>query len=181
MTEYDSPWKEAIDAFFERFMAICFPSVHSAVDWNSPVKMLDKELQQIAPLGEIGLRIVDKLVEVRLLNGEIEWILIHLEVQTQVTPDFPTRLFVCFYRIRDKYNQRVVSLAVLGDTNPNWRPDRYTEETLSCKIEFQFPIVKLLDFSNKIEALEQSDNPFASVILAHLGSIKTKDVATDRY
>ena len=69
MTEYDSPWKEAIDVFFEPFMQLCFPEVHSKIDWLSPVKMLDKELQQISPQGEIGPRVVDKLVEVRLDDG----------------------------------------------------------------------------------------------------------------
>ncbi|MDZ4852984.1 MAG: hypothetical protein SGI77_27165 [Pirellulaceae bacterium] len=83
MTEYDSPWKEAIDEFFESFMAICFPPIHARIDWQTDPKMLDKELQQIAPESEIGVRVVDKLVEVQLISGTKEWILVHIEILTQ--------------------------------------------------------------------------------------------------
>ena len=72
MTEYDSPWKEAIDILFEDFMLICFPAIHGQIDWSDPPKMLDKELQQITPESEAGLRVVDKLVEVKLPSGVYE-------------------------------------------------------------------------------------------------------------
>lgn len=70
MTEYDSPWKEALDGYFEPFMALCFPELHAQVDWAVPPTMLDKELQQIAPQSHTGARTVDKLVDVRLRSGE---------------------------------------------------------------------------------------------------------------
>ncbi len=47
MTEYDSPWKEAIDVFFESFISMFFEELHQAIDWSHPPKMLDKEFQQI--------------------------------------------------------------------------------------------------------------------------------------
>ena len=72
MTEYDSPWKEAIDILFEDFMLLCFPTIHGQIDWSDPPKMLDKELQQITPESEAGLRVVDKLVEVKLPSGVYE-------------------------------------------------------------------------------------------------------------
>ena len=45
MTEYDSPWKEILDNYFEDFMRLCFPEVHQAIDWTVAPKMLDKEFQ----------------------------------------------------------------------------------------------------------------------------------------
>ncbi len=124
----------------------CFPQIYAAIDWSVPPKMLDKEFQQITPHGELGRRSVDKLVEVRLLSGETEWILIHLEIQNQWIADFAERMFVYFYRIRDRYNRRVVSLAVLGDDNPEWRPKAFEEDMFGCKVEFTYPMVKLNDF-----------------------------------
>lgn len=103
MTDYDHPWKEALDVMFESFVAFCVPDLYSRVDWTTPPKMLDKELQQIAPESEIGVRSVDKLVEVRLVSGEYEWLLIHVEVQSQPVADFAQRMFAYFYRIVDKY------------------------------------------------------------------------------
>ena len=61
----------------------------------------------------------------------------------------------------DRYNRKVVSLAVLGDERASWRPDRYRHELCGCTLEFRFPIVKLIDYSDRMEDLERSSNPFA--------------------
>ncbi|WP_236848795.1 hypothetical protein [Candidatus Thiodictyon syntrophicum] len=34
--DFDSPWKEAIDAYFQPFMALFFPAVHDRIDWTRP-------------------------------------------------------------------------------------------------------------------------------------------------
>ncbi len=180
MTEYDSPWKEALDRYFESFMALCFPDLHAQIDWTVPPTMLDKELQQIAPQSETGSRTVDKLVDVRLCSGEIKWLLIHLEIQSQSKTDFAERMFVYFYRIRDKYSRVLVSLAVLADDDQNWRPQCFREELFGCRVEFEFPTVKLLDFVDRIDELEQSKNHFATVILAHLMTMQTVGNPQDR-
>ena len=180
MTDYDSPWKEALDNYFQPFMRLCFPALAEQIDWSVTPKMLDKELLQIAPQSELGPRTVDKLVEVKLLSGDIGWLLVHLEVQSQRDAEFTRRMFVYFYRIRDKYNKRVVSLAILGDGEPNWRPDRYKESAFGCQFEFKFPVVKLLDFADDFNSLERSTNPFALVILAHLMTMQTAADPLDR-
>ncbi len=123
MTEYDSPWKEFLDAFLKPFMEFGFLDLHDAIDWSQPVIALDKELQQIAPVSDAGVRTVDKLVEVKLLDGASKWLLIHVEVQSQRVEEFAELMFVYYYRIRDKYDKPLVSLAVLGDNHPDWRPD----------------------------------------------------------
>ena len=164
MTEYDSPWKEFLDAFLKPFMEFGFRDLHDAIDWSQPVIALDKELQQI----DAGLRTVDKLVEVSLLDGASKWLLIHVEVQSQRVEKFAERMFVYYYRIRDKYDKPLVSLAVLGDNHPDWRPDCYTESHFGCREEFRFPIIKLLDYAEDIAGLERSDNVFATMVLAHL-------------
>jgi hypothetical protein len=41
--------------------------------------------------------------------------------------------------------------------------------------------VKLLDYADRCEALEQSDNPFAAVVLAHLSTMETRQDANARY
>ncbi len=66
-----------------KFLEFCFPQIYVLIDWSQAPRILDKEFQQITPLSELGRRAVDKLVEVRLLSGEVEWILIHLEIQNQ--------------------------------------------------------------------------------------------------
>ncbi|HFE66693.1 MAG TPA: transposase, partial [Chloroflexi bacterium] len=37
-----------------------------------------------------------------------------------------------------------------------------------CKIQLNFPAIKLLDYRDKWDELQQNDNPFAIVVMAHL-------------
>jgi hypothetical protein len=76
MTEYDSPWKEALDAYFEAFLAFFFPQAHAAIDWSRGYEALDKELQQVVREAELGPRVVDKLVKVWLKGGAEAWVLL---------------------------------------------------------------------------------------------------------
>jgi hypothetical protein len=68
-TDYDSPWKEALDACFEPFLALLFPEVHVQIDWSRGYESLDKEFQQVVREAEVGRRYVDKLVKVWTKDG----------------------------------------------------------------------------------------------------------------
>ncbi|HZZ79277.1 MAG TPA: hypothetical protein VFE62_12215 [Gemmataceae bacterium] len=102
MSEFDSPWKEVLDQYFEAFVAFFFPQIHRAIDWPRGFETLDKELQQIMPDAEIGRRYVDKLVKVWRRDGIEEWVLIHIEVQHASADDFARRMFVYYYRLLDR-------------------------------------------------------------------------------
>ena len=47
-SDYDSPWKEALERFFPEFMALLFPAIHARIDWSAAPEFLDKELQQVS-------------------------------------------------------------------------------------------------------------------------------------
>ena len=170
-----------LDEYFGQFLAICFPAVHCEIDWSKGYKSKDKELQKLLPESTTGTRIVDKLVRVYRKSGEEAWILIHVEVQNQPHADFPERMFVYHYRIRDRYNRPVVSLAVLGDETKTWRPDRYDDELCGCSVHFRFPIVKLLDFRDREEEFQTTSNPFGLLIVAHLKSLETAGDPANRF
>jgi hypothetical protein len=119
LSDYDSPWKEALDIYFERFLAFFFPQAHAAFDWSRGYEPLDKELQQIVREAELGRREVDKLVRVWRADGDEAWVLIHVEVQSQEQAEFPRRMYVYNYRLFDRYNRVVASLAVLSDERPD--------------------------------------------------------------
>ncbi|HLP87274.1 MAG TPA: transposase [Nostocaceae cyanobacterium] len=167
-TDYDSPWKEIIEAYFPRFLKFFFPLAYSEIDWTKPYEFLDKELQQLDPDAEIGRRFVDKVVKVWLLNGEEAWVLVHVEVQGQYDSNFPVRMYIYNYRLFDRHQKRVISLAVLADEQENWRPSSYNYELGGCRVSLEFPIAKLLDYEQEWESLETNNNPFAIVVMAHL-------------
>ena len=104
-TDYDSPWKEALDAYFEAFLALLFPEVHAQIDWSRGYESLDKEFQQVVREAEVGRRYVDKLVKVWTKDGVECWVLIHVEVQTTRDAEFPRRMYVYNYRVFDRYNR----------------------------------------------------------------------------
>ncbi|MGB3239793.1 MAG: Rpn family recombination-promoting nuclease/putative transposase, partial [Geitlerinemataceae cyanobacterium] len=176
-TDYDTPWKDALEQYFPDFMAFFFPNADREIDWSRGYEFLDQELQQIVRDAELGKRLLDKLVKIYLNNGEEAWVLVHIEVQSQEETDFAQRMFVYHYRIYDRYQRRVASLAVLGDDRSSWRPHHFGYQLFDCQIQFDFPIVKLLDYQQHWSSLDASLNPFATVVMAHL---KAKETTTDR-
>ena len=179
-TEYDSPWKEIIQLYFEDFMLFFFPQVHSQIDWSRGFEFLDQELQQVVRDAELGKRLVDKLVKVYRRTGEEIWVLVHIEIQAQEEGKFPERMFVYNYRIFDRYKRPVASLAVLADSSRTWRPNQFGYELFGCTVDFRFPVVKLVDYQQRLSELEESRNPFSTVVLAHLAALETRDNRVER-
>jgi hypothetical protein len=174
-TPLDSPWKDILEAYFPQFMAFFFPDAYSEIDWSRGFTFLDGELQQITRESETGRRYVDKLVKVYLLNGIERWVLIHVEVQSQKEEDFGQRVYIYFARLQDKFQRDVASLVILGDTDKEWLPCSYESALFGCRLQFIFPIVKLLQYKKRVAELEASDNPFSVVVLAHIAAQATKD------
>ncbi len=179
-TEYDSPWKEILQLYFPDFMLFFFPQFHAQIDWTKEPVFLDKELQQVIRDAELGKRLVDKLVKIYLLDGTESWVLIHIEIQGNEEDEFSQRMYVYNYRIFDCYNRSVVSIAVLGDTNTSWRPNQFGYNLFGCRLDFQFPIVKLIDYRGRQAELAASDNVFATVVMAHLVGLETSNNRTQR-
>ncbi|MBW4622303.1 MAG: cytosolic protein [Cyanosarcina radialis HA8281-LM2] len=178
--QFDSPWKDILEAYFQDFLQFFFPQIHAEVDWSRGYEFLDTELQQVVRDAQLGKRLADKLVKVWKLNGEETWVLIHIEIQSQEESHFSERMFVYYYRLRDRYHRPVVSLAILGDDRETWRPQPWQDELWGCRVRFEFPIIKLLDYRTRWEELEASRNPFAIAVMAHLKTKETQNNASAR-
>lgn len=177
---YDEPWKEAIGEYFDSFLNFFFPKVYELIDWSKKPIALDKELQKITADSQDSKRFVDKLFKVWLKDNQEVWILIHIEVQSQQDGEFSQRMFIYHYRAFDLYRKPVLSLAILGDEVKSWRPTNYGYNIGGCKINLEFPTIKLLDYQNKWEALESDLNPFALMVRAHLKTKETSSNLTER-
>ena len=173
---YDEPWKEALSEYFEDFLAFFFPEIEQQIDWSIPPQSLDKELQQITVSSDAEKCIADKLYQVWLLDNQEIWILIHVEVQSQYDVTFSRRMYIYNYRAFDLYQKPVVSLAILGDERPNWRPNHFRYGLASSEVSIKFSMVKLLDYEERWFELSSSINPFAMIVMAHL---KTKATTGD--
>jgi hypothetical protein len=83
-------------------------------------------------------------------------------------------MFVYSLRIFDLFRQIPVSLAILCDESDRWRPQSYGVDYPDTRLNFEFGVVKLLDWRDRMDELESSDNPFATVVMAHLKVHETK-------
>ena len=170
-----------MEKYFPAFMAFFFSQAHADIDWERGYSFLDKELEKVVRDAELGKRLADKLVQVWRQGGEAEYILAHIEVQGQKKSDFPERMYVYNYRIYDRYRHPVASLAVLADEEERWRPAKYSYELWGSRTGLWFPVVKLLDYRERWQELEASDNPFATVVMAHIKAKETAHNSDERY
>lgn len=178
--QYDSPWKEALEVYLPSILELCFPDVANAIDWNSPVEFLDKELQKVVRDAALGVQRVDKLVRVKLRDGIEEWILVHVEVQHRPDIQLPLRVYQYHHRVRDRFGRRVLSLAILADEQPDWRPSRYEESILGCRVQFDFPICKLLDLVAVAQRTVARGKPSAVIVLANWAAQQTSQDTMER-
>jgi hypothetical protein len=178
---YDSPWKEAIEHYFPEFIAFYFPDAYQSIDWTKEHIFLDHELRSVVQDAELGTRFVDKLVRVTELSGEESWIYIHVEVQGTRQAEFAKRMFVYNYRIFDRYEKPVASLAVLADEHKQWKPTSYGYNVLSCRHTLEFPVAKLTDYDEKLDELLASDNAFGLITAAHILTRQTRKENQERY
>lgn len=178
---YDLPWKAALKHAFGDFMAFFFPHLHPEIDWKRRPRFRDKELTGISFGGSADSMVADKLVEVRLLDGRVQWVLIHIEVQAQRDGSLARRMLDYNYRIFKEYEQPVASLALLADEDPKWRPAAFHNRVLGTVMGISFANAKLLDYADRAEELEVSDNPFAWVTLAHLRTQQARHDADQLY
>lgn len=169
----DSAWKQALQVLLPDFLALVHPELHAAINWSEPGTSLDKELQAVTRRGRKGRRDVDVLVSLRRTDGQEQWLLVHVEVQGREQTEFARRMFTYHTRLVDRYDQPVVSLAVLTDARDGWRPDTYTHDYWGCRIAFQYPIVKVLDWRGREGELTDLANPFAQVLLAQLAVLNS--------
>ncbi len=170
----DMAWKEVITLYFSDFIEFFWPEVYKDIDWTKKEIALDKELLSLGNGPTTSSKYVDKLFQVFLNNGQAQWILLHIEVQHTKDVHFQDRMYVYHYRILDRYQKEVVSMAILADPDPSWRPNKYERKAWHLVTSHTYHVVKILDFQNQKEALQTHLNPFALVVLGQLSMIEKK-------
>src|SRR5450830_955465 len=100
---YDLPWKSALTHAFRAFMAFFFAELSAQIDWSKRPRSRDKELVGISFGDAPGGLIADKLIEVLLRDGLVQWVLVHIEVQAQRDVSLAQRVLDCNYRIFKEY------------------------------------------------------------------------------
>ena len=171
---FDGPWKEALRLYFLEALELLVPALHARIDCGQPFDFLDRELQQLQPEGQGGQGVVDILVRVSLVAGGERFVLIHAEVQADPDARIPERMFRYRYRAFDRFAVPIESILILADTQRSFRPDHFEQQGIVSGLRLEFLPVKLLDFEERWTQLEQSHNPFALFLMAHLKTKRTQ-------
>jgi len=164
----DQLWKNILEDVFDDLLRFVFPEADKVFDMQRGFEYLDKELNELTPEPDKGpaTRFVDKLVKVCRRDGKKEFILIHIEVQgtTKKREQFPERMFQYYYRIFDRYRVPMTAIAIFTGFDGKKVPNRYEYHFLGTSHIYQYNTLNIL--GPKETELEESDNPFAVVLLA---------------
>jgi hypothetical protein len=179
-SDQDSAWKELLSEYLDAFMAFFFPAAYADIDWTRKYESLDKELAQLRPANEARKIFADKLFKVWLRNGKSVWLLIHIEIQGRAHRGFSKRVFQYNYRILEARKVEVVSFVILTGERPG-QTGRYATNRWGCALQFDFPAVRVIDFADRWDELEQSPSPFAVAVQAQLKAHGTKGDNAQRY
>jgi hypothetical protein len=180
--EFDAPWKETLDHFLSELLQFFMPEVWGTIDWSVPPENLETELQKIIGDAAFGTTTADRLFKLKERDtADPIYLLLHVEVQAQVDQRLPQRMYLYHNRIMELYGQHPISVAILADDSPNWRPTRYEWAKAGCQVVHQFNAIKLWDWHNRIDELLASDNIIGLAVVAHLQSHLTVDDITERY
>ena len=180
-SDFDHPWKQSLQLYFQDFMEFCLPEIAAEIDWIKGYESLDKELQAMTRDAKIGDRVVDKLIKVYRKNGKETFVLCHLEIDGNPKGKIPRRMLTYRYRIQDLRELPLISIAILIDDDPNWRVDYYREECFGTYLEIKYIVVKLLDYRARRQELEAMNNRFAIIMLAQLTVLETKHDPNTRF
>ena len=138
-TDYDSLWKNLIEELFREFMQYFAPDLHAEINFESGASFIDRELHRLSMKSKKGSKYPDKVVEVSMKNGEVKYILVHIEVQAIGNEEFAKRMFQYFYRLYDKYNNNeIYAIALLTDAMHKNHANKFeysfygTELTYNC-------------------------------------------------
>jgi len=88
-------------------------------------------------------------------------------------------MFKYFYRIYDKYDRKIVALAIFTEDTADYKPSSFDYEFHGTKLNYEYNSYKILE-QEEAELLKL-DNPFAMVILAGLYTLKSKRKDDLRY
>lgn len=144
-SDYDGAWKELLRSHLREALENCFPALANLVDWTFEPEWLDKEISQIVGRSGHKNREVDVLFKVRLKDGEDQWILCHLEIQTSYEVDFAFRLDLYNSGLKWMFQREILTLVILADLRPNWHPDEHRFEMGGFLSHRRFPVCKILD------------------------------------
>ena len=167
----DDLWKKVIADLFEDFLLFFLPEFHKEVDFSKSVDFLQQELFKEIIKDRKGRKMADQIAKVHLKNGKEQWVLVHTEVQSEDDEDFPLRMFQYYYRIFDRYEKKIVAIAVFSNKS-NKSSNQYKDVYFGTELSYTFNKYIVDNFDE--EELKKSPKLFSKALLASIYMNRTK-------
>jgi hypothetical protein len=162
--DYNYLFKKLISEMFEEFILFFAPYLHEEIDFSKSPSFLQPELFQKLLFDGNSRNSTVHIIQVPLTTGKEKWILIHFEIQGKADEAFRKRMFRHFYRIYDRYNQEIYTLALLMNVKTTRRQHYFDYHFFGTSLIYHYNVYNFLE--QNIAQLKQSTNPFSLVVLA---------------
>jgi Putative transposase, YhgA-like len=171
---FDYWWKRLTTEFTPEFIQFFISqALHDSIDWTHPPEYLEQELTAAFTDSATNKKITDKLIRLKLKDGKMKFIFVHIEFQGKSGKAFLRRMFwYCVY-IMSKYKTTDITAVVIytGDDVTKVY-DRFDVSQHGTTMSYIFNAYVV---SKQNEAdLMASSNPMAIAVLANLYVNKTR-------
>ncbi|GHV48583.1 hypothetical protein FACS1894204_12920 [Synergistales bacterium] len=158
----DRAWKDCITENVDDALLFFKPTLAADRDYNRKPMLVSGELPAIGSDSDKGMRNSDVALSIPLKEGADQRIVFHIEQQHEPDKDLPLRMFQGYYRMSDRLQLPVTSLAILtGNIKP---VNAYSTSCYGTELNFRFGVYHVA--SADIEELKRDGRVFALVILA---------------
>ena len=173
--DHDGFWKDLIDRFFYFLLKRAAPELYEKVDLTKEKRFLDKEFRDILNTGDPQLHtsphFADYVIEVPTQDGDLEWVLFHIEIQGAGGGNLAERMYHYKCLIYAHFRKNPVALALIIDGHR--KEERfYSHSRFGTENMYRYKNLVLADLRD--EELLSSDNPIDLVLYAAKCSLSAK-------
>lgn len=165
--DHDQLFKLLITEFFREFVELFLPNEAPIINF-SRITFLDKEyFTDIAGGRRKQLYLV---VQVGRKDGGEEFILVHVEFQSQKVVDFPRRMYQYYCQLFLRHGKPIIPVAIFADDAVWRRPvnDEYQVQfSNQVYVWFRYHLIKLKVYDYR--QFLDSENPLTYALMAKMG------------
>jgi hypothetical protein len=174
--DHDSMWKDLIKKFFPYLLKRAIPELYAEADTGAEPRFLDKEFRDILNTADPAIHksphFADFVLEVPLINGTDEWVILHIEQQGPGGGNLPDRMnrYRCF--VVAHYDREPAALAII--TGGHKREERrYSHSRFGTKVDYEYNNI-VIDELDDGELLG-SENPIDLALYSAKCAARSKD------
>ncbi len=158
----DRSWRDVLTENVDDAILFFKPDIAADRDYNRKPILIPTEHPAIGGDSDKGMRNSDVCLSIPLNTGVEQRLGFHIEQQHEPVKGFPVRMFQGYYRMSDRLQIPVTSLAIFtGNIKPI---DTYAASCYGTELNFRYNVYNVI--SADVKALERDERIFALVVLA---------------